>query len=224
MEDVGYPIIILGSALHGSGRSHLADLLQKDLKEEDVPAKRISAGAVFRQVAEDQGLSIGEFAELQTKDPEKFYVLNVSVDSRIHELMLEESQRNTVIVDSNLAAYHADVPNAYAVLIYSKPEIIGERVFRAKRRGDEAFPSPKDALEQMVKRTADDIKLYRQLSKIARENFWKMVYRVAAEDLGDGLGEILRGGIPKSPFFHKTVDNCGAPEDSLEEIKKLLEL
>lgn len=215
------PIIIFGSGLHGSGRSFLADLARKKFEELGIPVERISTGKVFRSIAEEQGLSIDKFAELQTSAPDKFYSLNVSVDTTVHEDMWEKSQENVVVVDSNLAAYHVETPNAYTILVHTIPEIVGERVYHAKRKADNAFSSPGDALKQMVGRTREDIHLYRQLSSIARDNFWKMVYRVAAGDMESVLESILQGKVPQSPFFHETIDNSRSPKNAWEQIEKL---
>jgi len=220
-ETGAHPLIIFGSGLHGSGRSFLADLTRRKFEEMKIPVERMSAGKMFRDVAEEQGLSIDEFAELQANAPDKFYSLNLSVDITIHESMWEKSQEGVVVVDSNLAAYHAETPNAYTILVHAKPEVVGDRVYRAKRRGDAAFSSPEDALRQMVERTREDVHLYRQLSSIARDNFWKMVYRVAAGDMESILESVLRKEVPKSPFFHKTIDNSGSPENAWKQVEEL---
>lgn len=221
MEEMGaYPVIIFGSALHGSGRSFLADLTYKKFVAAGIPAERLSTGKIFREIAEEHGLTIEEFMKLQTTEPEKFYAMNISVDAKVHKLMEEKSMEKTIVIDSNLAAYHAEIPNAYALLVYAKPEVVGKRVYSAKREAERPFSSPDDALEQMIERTNEDIRLYRQLSALARDNFWKMVYRIAAKDMEQNLERILRGEIPESPFFHRTIDNNETPEKSWEQIEE----
>ena len=221
-ETGAYPVIAFGSGLHGSGRSYLARMVYEKFRNAGVPVDKVSVGEIFRRLAEEHGITIGEFAGLQAEDPEKFYALNVSVDKKIHELVQEKSQNSAVVVDSNLAAYHACTPNTYAILVYARPEIVGERVYRARRKAENSFKSPADALKHMILRTQNDIRLYRELSSIARDNFWKMVYRIAAKDMGKNLETILGGKIPKSPFFHGTVDNSGPPEKSWEDVERLI--
>ncbi len=222
-EEVGaYPVLIFGSALHGSGRSALADLTYKRFVAAGIPSARISTGKIFREVAKAEGMTIDEFMGLQNADPKRFYSLNISVDQRIHEEMEEESLSKAVIIDSNLAAYHADIPNAYALLVYTEPRTIGERVFKARREAEKTYASPGDALNEMVERTREDIQLYKKMSEIARDNFWKMVYRIAAKDMENNLEAILKGKRPESPFFHATIDNNGALEESWEQIEEFL--
>lgn len=221
VEETGaYPVIIFGSALHGSGRSFLADMTYKKIVAAGYPAERVSTGRIFREIAEENGMSIDGFMKLQTEDPQRFYTLNISVDARIHEIMSERSVDNVLVIDSNLAAYHAEGPNAYALLVYCRPEVVGQRVFSARREGDEPYNSPEDALNSMIERTMADIEVYKAISDIVRDNFWKMVYRIAAKDLQKNLSDVLSGKIPESPFFHTTVDNSGNPERSWEQIEK----
>jgi len=223
LEEVGaYPIIMFGSALHGSGRSTVADITYKKFVAAGIPARRISTGKIFREIAESEELTIEEFMALQQSDPPRFYSLNIGVDQRIHEEMEEKSLNEAIIIDSNLAAYHVEIPNAYALLVYAKPEIVGSRVFQARRKAEREYRSPEDALKEMVERTRADIDLYRKMSEIARDNFWKMVYRIAAKDMEKNLETILRREKPESPFFHATVDNNGTLEETWKNVEAFL--
>ncbi len=224
LEETGaYPILMFGSAIHGSGRSFLADLTYKRFVAAGIPAKRISTGEIFRRVAEENGMSIDEFMDLQTKDPERFLRLNIGVDAEIHERMEDESVESAVILDSNLAAYHAETPNAFSILVYAEPGVVGQRVFEARREGDERYGSPKEALEALVRRTEEDIRLYSAASRIVRDNFWKMVYRIAAKDMEKNLRAVLRGEKPESPFYNTSVDNSGSADESWRQIEEFLE-
>ncbi len=216
------PTVILGSALHGSGRSYIADRIAEEMRKEDLPVLRVSTGEIFRRVAEEECVDINKLMDLQTENPEKYYRLNLSIDVRIHELVENSAHDAIVVLDSNLAAYHIEIPTALAILVYTRPDIAAERVFRAKRAGERGYKSVDDAKAALISRTKEDIALYRELSKIVRDNFWKMVYLLGAEDMEKNLAAVLENRKPKSPYYNSTVDNNGAPEETLEEIHSIV--
>ena len=204
-----FPTLVFGSAIHGAGRTFLANLVAKEFDSAGYPVERISVGSIFREIATREGLSVDEFAALEAKDPERFYALNQEIDEEVHRRAEERSEDTVVVVDSNLAAYHLDTDNVYAFLVHADPKIIAKRVLEHPRKGDQGYGSEKEALNALVDRTRADIVAYERMSAIARGNFWKLVYRIAAEDMRKNLDATLHGEVPKSPFYHASIDNSG---------------
>gem|GEM_PF-2109910 len=214
-ENTGlFPALVFGSAMHGAGRTFLANVAENLFSDTGYPVERISVGSIFREIAAKEGLSVDEFAALEAKDPERFYVLNQEIDEEVHERMNSVAEDAVVVVDSNLAAYHADTENVYAFLIYANPKVIAKRVLEHPRRGDSEYSSEEEAMKALIDRTRADIHAYEHMSTIVRSNFWKLVYRMAAEDMRKNLDALLHGKKPKSPFYHASIDNSGDAEQT----------
>ncbi len=224
-----FPTLVFGSAMHGAGRTFLANLAEKLFSDAGYPVERISVGSIFRDIAAREGLSVDEFAALEVEDPRRFYTLNQEIDESVHEKMETSATDAVVIVDSDLAAYHADMDNVYAFLIYADPKVIAKRVLEHPRKGDGTYDSEEDAMNALIRRTELDIEAYERMSTVAQGNFWKLVYRIAAEDMRRNLDVLLRGKAPKSPFYHASIDNSGDAEqtkknwcDAVDKIVSLL--
>jgi len=212
-----FPALVFGSAIHGAGRTFLAKMVEKIFDRAGYPVERISVGSIFREIAAKEGLSVDEFAALEAKDPERFYALNQEIDEEVHERMGSAAEDAVVVIDSNIAAYHADTDNVYAFLVYADPRIIAKRVLAHPRAGDSQYHSEKEAMRALLQRTREDIEMYSRMSTVAKGNFWKMVYRIAAEDMQKNLNALLDGNVPKSPFYHASIDNNGAEEQTMEK-------
>ncbi len=216
------PAIIFGSAIHGSGRSFIANKVAEEMEKEELPVLRLSTGEIVRHIAEEEGVDINELMKMQAENPEKYYQLNLSIDARIHEIVEHGVQENIVVLDSNLAAYHVEIPTAAAILVYTKPDVAAGRVFHANREGERRYRNVEEAKRALIERTREDIATYRALSKIVRDNFWKMVYRLGAEDMEKNLEAVLQERVPKSPYYNETVDNNGSPEKTLEQVRTMI--
>jgi len=210
-----FPVLIFGSAMHGAGRSFLSKRVMNAVSREGYPVERVGVGEIFRKIAAEEGISIDQFTKMQSEDPSRFYELNIKIDDEIYRKMHEIPEDRVAIIDSNLAAYYADTENAYAFLVYAPPKIIAKRVSGTRRFGDEAYRNEDAALKALLERTREDILAYRNMAKIARSNFWKMVYRIAADDMEKNLEAILAGKCPNSPFYHASIDNGGTEEETL---------
>jgi cytidylate kinase len=91
-------LVIAVSGSHGSGRSTHAKRLAETLG-----LRYISSGMVFRQVAEERGLTLEEMSKLAEKNPD--------FDKIIDERTKEESRRSGVVVDATLAGWMTQDPD-----------------------------------------------------------------------------------------------------------------
>ncbi|MGC8850262.1 MAG: (d)CMP kinase [Candidatus Bathyarchaeia archaeon] len=80
--------------LHGTGKTTYAESLAQSFS-----LRHVSAGAAFRKLAEDEGLTLSELACRAETDP--------SIDRRIDEAVRREAEIGSVVVDGQLAAWMA---------------------------------------------------------------------------------------------------------------------
>ncbi|HIE31365.1 MAG TPA: cytidylate kinase, partial [Methanosarcinales archaeon] len=129
-------MIITLSGLPGSGTSTVADILSSRTGFEVV-----SAGDIFRKIAEERGLTLEEFGELASSDPD--------IDQQIdrHQRKIASDAKGIgrdVIIEGRLSAWMAE-PDL-GVLITAPLEVRAERIVR--REG--IWVS--DAIKQIQKR------------------------------------------------------------------------
>jgi len=88
------PIVITISGSHGTGKSTYAKLLADHFS-----LRHISAGQLFREIAEAKGLSLEALTEVASKDPE--------IDRLIDARTKEEAEKGSVVIDGQLAGWMA---------------------------------------------------------------------------------------------------------------------
>ena len=137
-------MIITLSGLPGSGTSTVAGILSSCTGFEVV-----SAGDIFRMMAEERGLTLEEFGELASSDPD--------IDQRIDRHQKEIASDATVagrdvIIEGRLSAWMAE-PDL-AVLITAPLDVRAERVVRR-----EGISVP-DATHQITERETCEARRY----------------------------------------------------------------
>ena len=85
-------MIITVSGPHGTGKSTYAARLASALR-----IRHVSAGALFRKIAKDRGLSLGELGDLALKDS--------SIDKLVDKRTLAEGQKGNVVLDGQIAGW-----------------------------------------------------------------------------------------------------------------------
>jgi cytidylate kinase len=131
------------SGLPGSGTTslarHLADILQTDL---------ISAGEVFRQMAQDHGMELAEFGRLAESDPS----FDRRIDDRQKEIALAH---DNIIVEGRLSGWF--VPEAdLKIWLYATLEC---RVNRIQNR--DTIGNPESAAEMTRERESCEAVRYK---------------------------------------------------------------
>jgi len=93
------PLVVTVSGLHGSGKSTYAKALAEEFR-----LRYVSAGQLFRDIAEAKRVSIEELIQITANDPE--------IDRLIDERTKREAEKGDVILDGQLAAWMAkEIPS-----------------------------------------------------------------------------------------------------------------
>jgi cytidylate kinase len=93
-----HELVITVGGYHGSGRSTNAKLLAESLG-----LRYISTGMLFRERAEELGVSLEEMNRNAEEDPD--------FDNWLDNRTREESRKRGVVIDANLSAWMADDPD-----------------------------------------------------------------------------------------------------------------
>ena len=144
-------LVITVSGYHGSGRSTHATRLA-----ETFGLRYVSSGTIFRQLAQERGLSLEEMSKLTEEDSE--------IDRKIDERAKEESKKPGVVIDATLAGWMAEDPDLRIFLHCSFKE-------RIRRIADREEISYEEAEKETVAREESE-----------KERF-KIYYSVTIEDL-----------------------------------------
>ena len=184
-------MVITVSGLHGSGTSTQARRLAKALG-----LRYVSAGLLFRRIAEERGLTLEELSRLAEENPE--------LDRMIDERTREEARRGGVVIDAALAGWMAG--DADLKIFLTAP--LEERVRRIARREGLSL---EEAMRETLKREQSE-----------RERF-KRYYGIDINDLSiydvvlntalfkpDATARILRGIVEelRRGRKHRSDDGC----------------
>jgi cytidylate kinase len=107
-------LVIAIGGLHGTGKSTQARRLAASLG-----LRYVSAGHLFRKLAEEAGVSLEEFSKMADEDPE--------IDKLIDELTKEEARKGGVVIDGALSAWMAEKADI-KILLTSPLEARVERI------------------------------------------------------------------------------------------------
>ncbi|MEM3736760.1 MAG: nucleoside monophosphate kinase [Candidatus Bathyarchaeia archaeon] len=87
-------LVVTVSGLHGTGKSTYAQALA-----ESFGLRHISAGMLFRQIADERGLSLQQLSDLSVKDS--------TIDRLVDERVEKEAREGSVVIDGQLPAWIA---------------------------------------------------------------------------------------------------------------------
>ncbi len=120
-------ITVTLGGLHGTGKSSTADMVAKRFN-----LRRLSAGGIFRQLAEERGLSLEEFSRVAEEDS--------SIDHELDSRLKSEAEKGNVLLDGQLAAWMAGKNAGLKVLLIARDEV---RIRRIAERDDVSFEHAK---------------------------------------------------------------------------------
>ena len=154
----------------GSGKTTACRLLSEALGLE-----MVVFGKIFRELAAEKNLTLGELGAIAEEDP--------SIDRMIDERILEIARENPdIILESRLSAYmlHRNGMPAFKVYLDASPEV------RFARIGTREGETLEEAVQKTVERAASEAKRYMMYYGIDIED--KSVYDLIV-DTGDKTPE-----------------------------------
>ena len=158
-------IITIGGKI-GAGKTSVAKALAEKLG-----LKHVSAGMLFRKLAEERKMSIEEFSKLAERDE--------SIDKLIDEKQRELAKQGNVVVDGRLSAAMLDAD--LKVFLTAPLEIRAERVSERENKSYEL------ALHEIKLREESEIKRYKKIYGIDMNDIslYDLVINTAKFDVDD---------------------------------------
>ena len=139
------------SGLHGAGKTTAAEALAEKLD-----LRYLSAGMVFREMADEREMDLKEFSDYVEKNPE--------IDRELDERTAEESKKDDVLIDARLAGWMADEADLKILMIAP----LDERVKRIAKREDRPYD---EVMEETVSREDSEKKRFKELYDIDVDDY-----------------------------------------------------
>lgn len=171
------PQIITVSGLPGSGTSTACGRVCGQLGW-----AYINAGQIFRQLAEESGLSLAEFGEKAEAD--------ASIDRQLDERMIAKAQTEApIIIEGRLTGWmaHRSALAALKIWLAATPEI------RAQRVGRRESKSVAQALAEMKLREGSEARRYKEHHQISFDDLsiYDLVIDTDTTDADSVVAQIL---------------------------------
>jgi cytidylate kinase len=107
-------VITIGG-LHGTGKSSLADSIARKFG-----LRRVSAGVIFRELAEERGMTLEEFSRIAEGD--------LDIDELIDNTQKEAAKKGNCIIDGQLAAWMVGKDSDLNILLTAPVEVRIKRI------------------------------------------------------------------------------------------------
>lgn len=144
-------VTVAVSGLHGTGKSTAARALADKFN-----LQYISAGEVFRRMAEERNMDLTEFSEYVEDHPE--------VDKEIDQRTVEKAKEDNVLVDARLAGWMVENPDINILLVAP----VEERIRRIANRENSSY---KNIMEETLAREGSERKRFKDLYGIDVEDY-----------------------------------------------------
>jgi len=142
-------VLVTISGLPGSGTSTVASRLAAELGLE-----RLDGGPVFRGLAAERGMTVGEFSKLAEADP----AIDLELDARL----AAAARRGDVVLESRLAGWIATNEGLAPAPGCLRVWIACDEGERARRVGGREGLAAEEALEANRAREASEARRYRE--------------------------------------------------------------
>lgn len=135
-------VVVAISGLHGAGKTTAARAIAKKFK-----LRYICAGAVFRQLAKEHGMTLDEFSRHAERHPK--------IDRAIDRRTAEAAKGDNVLIDARLAGWIAKRADL-KILLTAPVKIRAKRISKRERR------SYRSVLRETVKRERSEAKRFKR--------------------------------------------------------------
>jgi len=139
-------VVIAISGLHGAGKTTAARALVRKFG-----LKYTSAGTVFRQMAEERGMTLDEFSRYAERHPE--------IDRQVDRRTANAAKERDVLIDARLAGWMAKGADV-KILLTAPLELRVKRIARRERRRYE------DVLTETKRRERSEAKRFKRFYDI----------------------------------------------------------
>ncbi|MGP3667502.1 MAG: (d)CMP kinase [Candidatus Bathyarchaeota archaeon] len=137
-------LVITVGGLHGTGKSTYAKALAKIFN-----LKHLSAGEMFRKIAEEKGLSLLDLTSMAGKTVE----IDTIIDSRVKE----ESRKGSVVIDGLLSAWMVGELADVKIYLYASDDV---RFRRIAQRDNMSYEEAKKVTLEREKAEKERFKRY----------------------------------------------------------------
>jgi len=195
-------IIITISGTGGSGKSTVAEIVQKKLSSEggSAPggkAKRIYVGKIWRDLAKKKKMTLDQWNEYALTSPKA----DLEVDNTAAKEARRLAKKNPVVAEGRVMFHF--IPESFKVFITVDPQEGAKRIWKdlqnqklKKKRNEGKINSYQDCLKDLKKRIATDKKRYEKLygiNYLAKKNYDLVIdtTNITAREAADILLEEL---------------------------------
>jgi len=143
-------MIITIGGLPGTGTTTISKLVS-----EKYGLKHVCAGFIFRDMAKEMNMELGEFSKYAEKNPE--------IDKMIDKKQVELAARGNIILEGRLAAWmlkNNDIKPTLSIWLMAPPMV------RCKRISERESEDINTALKNMVNRENSEKKRYKEIYNI----------------------------------------------------------
>ncbi|MGD9382129.1 MAG: AAA family ATPase [Candidatus Thorarchaeota archaeon] len=169
-------VITIGG-LHGTGKSSVADRISKEFN-----LRRVSAGIIFRRLAEERGLTLEEFSRVAEQDED--------IDRLLDDTLKKEAAKGNVVIDGQLAAWMAGDDADFKI------QLTAPLTVRIKRISERDGTPYQYAKRETVSREGSESARYKEFYgvNISDQSIYDLILRTERYDL-DGVVKILSVAI-----------------------------
>ncbi|TFG08362.1 cytidylate kinase [Candidatus Thorarchaeota archaeon] len=176
-------VITIGG-LHGTGKSSVADRIADEFN-----LRRVSAGNIFRRLADERNMTLEEFSHYAEK--------NEDVDRLLDDTLRVEAEKGDAVLDGQLAGWMAGENADLKILLTAPLEV------RVKRISERDGTSYEESRRETIVREGSEGARYQEYYgiDISDLSIYDIVLNTAKYDL-DGVVLILTHAI--STYFRQT--------------------
>jgi len=169
-------VITIGG-LHGTGKSSVADAIAQKFG-----LRRVSAGVIFRELAEERGMTLEEFSRIAEGD--------LDIDKLIDDTQKNAAKKGNCIIDGQLAAWMVGKDSDLNILLTAPVEVRIKRI--AARDGTDFEFAKRETIAREGSEKARYFEYYKV--DISDLSIYDLILNTGKYDL-DGVTDIITTAI-----------------------------